>query len=309
MKIALFGATGFVGSYIVDELISEKITPRVMVRSGSEAKLSYGDQCEHIIGNIDDDMAVEDTMNGCDAVIYNIGIIREFPKEGQTYEALHFLGAKRCIDIAKKLNISRFILMSANGVKVDGTGYQKTKLMAEEYLKWSELDYTIFRPSLIFGDPRGDRPEFCTQLKKDMLSLPFPAPNFHTGLNPLNAGDFFMSPIYVKDVAKIFVKSLTSDEMIKKTYHLGGEAYSWPEIINTISNSYGKKKWIVPAPVFVIKIIASFLDKFSWFPVTKDQISMLVEGNVCTSEDIFKICDISPIPFNNESLSYLKKQL
>ncbi|GIT57575.1 MAG: hypothetical protein Ct9H300mP18_10040 [Candidatus Neomarinimicrobiota bacterium] len=65
-------------------------------------------------------------------------------------------------------------MMSANGVKVDGTGYQKTKYLAEEYLKFSNVDWTIFRPSLIFGDPRGgDRPEFCSQLKKDMLSLPF----------------------------------------------------------------------------------------------------------------------------------------
>tara|TARA_B100001996_G_C18651973_1_gene589755 strand:- start:688 stop:1611 length:924 start_codon:yes stop_codon:yes gene_type:complete len=306
MKVALFGATGFVGSYILDELISRKFKPQVMVRHGSDSKLFHRDQCKQIVGNINDENAIEETIKGCDAVIYNIGIIREFPKNGQTFEALHFQGAKRCIDIAKKLNLSRFILMTANGVKVDGTGYQKTKLMAEEYLKWSELDYTIFRPSLIFGDPRGDRPEFCTQLKKDMLSLPFPAPNFHTGLNPFNAGEFSMSPIHVKDVAKIFVQSLSSDDMIKKVYHIGGEEYSWIEIINTITSSYGKTKWTVPAPVFVIKIVASFLDRFSWFPVTKDQISMLVEGNVCKSEDLFKICDILPIPFNSESLSYLK---
>ncbi|GIT07317.1 MAG: hypothetical protein CM1200mP30_09470 [Pseudomonadota bacterium] len=45
--------------------------------------------------------------------------------------------------------------MSANGVKTDGTGYKKTKMLAEEYLKSVNLDYTIFRPSLVFGDPRG----------------------------------------------------------------------------------------------------------------------------------------------------------
>ena len=57
--------------------------------------------------------------------------------------------------------------MSANGAKIDGTGYQETKHLAEEYLKYTNLDWTIFRPSLIFGNPRSDdRPEFCTQLKK-----------------------------------------------------------------------------------------------------------------------------------------------
>jgi len=109
---------------------------------------------------------------------------------------LHFHGAKRCIDAAKELKINRFILMSANGVKKMGTGYQSTKMLAEEYLKIANLDYTIFRPSLVFGDPRGDdRPGFCSQLKKDMLSLPFPAPIFHTGLNPFKAGNFALSSI------------------------------------------------------------------------------------------------------------------
>ena len=60
--------------------------------------------------------------------------------------------------------------MSANGVKIDGTGYQKTKHLSEQYLKYTKLNWTIFRPSLVFGDPRGNnRPEFCTQLKKDMF--------------------------------------------------------------------------------------------------------------------------------------------
>ena len=91
-----------------------------------------------------------------------------FPKDVKAISAL-----------AKEKGINRFILMSANGAKMNGTSYQSTKYISEEYLKFSDLDYTIFRPSLIFGDPRGnDRPEFCTQLKKDMLNLPFPAPNF-----------------------------------------------------------------------------------------------------------------------------------
>jgi hypothetical protein len=84
---------------------------------------------------------------------------------------------------------------------VDKQSHQISKYLAEEYLKFSNIDWTIFRPSLIFGDPRGgDRPEFCSQIKKDMLSLPFPAPNFYPGLNPMNAGKFVMSPIHIKNV-------------------------------------------------------------------------------------------------------------
>jgi NADH dehydrogenase len=307
MKVALFGGTGFVGSYIVDELISQGIEPNLMVREDSEDKLLQQEMCRVIKGDIDDEKAINETLDGCSAVIYSIGIIREFPNRGITYENTHFNGAKRCIDAAKKKGISRFILMSANGAKMNGTGYQSTKFNSEEYLKFSDLDYTIFRPSLIFGDPRGnDHPEFCTQLKKDMLNLPFPAPNFHKGFNPLKAGDFAMSPIHIKDVASIFVKSIRETSSIKKTYCIGGEAYYWQEIIKTISSAYGKKKWTIPAPAIIIQGIALLFERFQWFPITKDQLTMLLESNVCQSAELFKLFDVSPIPFSPESLTYLR---
>ena len=307
MKVALFGGTGFVGSYIIDELLAQKMTPRILVRKESQSKLYQEGGYEVIQGDLDNESAIRDTIKGCEVVIYNVGIIREFPSKGITFENLHFDGAKRCIDIAKDEQVSRFILMSANGVKKNGTGYQKTKILADEYLKWSKLDYTIFRPSLVFGDPRGSgRPEFCTQLKKDMLDLPFPAPNFHTGLNLLNAGAFGLSPIHAKDVAAIFVRSINEKKTVNKVYNLGGEVYSWKEVIKIIASAYGKNKWIVPAPVFAVKFLASIFGRFAWFPITKDQLTMLVEGNICSSKDVFDMFSISPIPFNSESLSYLK---
>lgn len=139
-----------------------------------------------------------------------------------------------------------------------------------------------------------------------MLSLPFPAPSFHKGLNPFNGGKFALSPIHAMDIAKIFVHSINEKQSIKKTFALGGEAYYWKDVIKIISRAYGKNKWAVPAPVFPIKMMASILERFSWFPITKDQLTMLVEGNVCDSSDVFKLFNIEPIPFNSESLSYLK---
>jgi len=169
MKVAVFGGTGFVGSYIIDELIDNNHEPVVQVREGSESKLANSEKCKIVPGSLDDIQSIESTIKGADAIIYCVGIIREFPKKGVTFEKLHFEAPKKCIDIANSMGVKRFIMMSANGVKVDGTGYQKTKYLAEEYLKFSDLDWTIFQPSLIFGDPRGEgRPEFCSQLKKDM---------------------------------------------------------------------------------------------------------------------------------------------
>ena len=100
-----------------------------------------------------------------------------------------------------------------------------------------------------------------TQIKKDMLSLPFPAPNFYKGFNPLKAGNFAMSPIHIKDVASIFVKSIEEISLVKKTYCLGGDTYYWQDIIKIISSAYGKKKWTIPAPAIIIQGFAFLFDQ------------------------------------------------
>ena len=138
-----------------------------------------------------------------------------------------------------------------------------------------------------------------------MLSLPIPSPNFHTGLNPLQAGKFALSPIHIKNVAEFFVKSLILDKSIKKTYPLGGEAYYWKDIVLTIAKAYNKKKWMVPVPAIAIKAVAYFLERFSWLPITRDQLTMLLESNVCDSKEAFNLFEIDQIPYNTETLSYL----
>ena len=93
MNVAILGATGFVGSYIVDALVAAGHTPRALVRPGSENKLRHRERCEIVAGDVDDAAAVGRLMAGADAAIYNIGIIRDFPSKGITFEAMHYEGA------------------------------------------------------------------------------------------------------------------------------------------------------------------------------------------------------------------------
>ena len=132
MKIALFGASGFVGSYILDSIIEKGFEPSVLVREGSENKLSQPEKCRIVTGDIQNEQAINETINGTDCIIFNIGIIRQFPHQRITFDELHLQSAKRTIDIALQLNIKRFILMSANGVSPHGTEYQKTNCLSQK---------------------------------------------------------------------------------------------------------------------------------------------------------------------------------
>tara|TARA_Y100000588_G_C14156334_1_gene882785 strand:- start:455 stop:1372 length:918 start_codon:yes stop_codon:yes gene_type:complete len=305
MKIAVFGGTGFVGKYLLKSLSHHDIY--TLVRPGSENKINHLENLNIISGSISNNTDLEKTIMNCTAVIYNIGIIREFKSKGITYKKLHYEYAKRVIDQAKKYNIEHVILMSANGVKREGTGYQTTKYMAEEYLKKSGLNYTIFRPSLIFGKPDNDQ-EFCTQLRDTMINLPIPAPLFFPGLNIFKAAQFKMSPIHVENIADFFVKSIMDNQHYMKIYELGGiQSYNWKQIITTISLALNKTKWMIPAPADLIKILAFLFDRFKLFPITRDQVVMLLEGNTCQSEELFNKFEITPIEFSIKNLSYLRQ--
>ncbi len=316
MKVALIGGTGYVGSYIIDELIKNGHTPRLLVRDGSESKVIQPEKCETINGDIDDATALSETLEGCDAVIYLIALIREFPKQNLTNERLQFKGSERVAAVAEQKGVKRFLLMSALGASPDpnGSKYMQAKHLSEQAIKNTALDWTIIRPSSLFGDPRGeDRPEFCMMLDKLMLSLvpypkflPFPAPSFFTGMNPFDAGNYALSMIHVKDVASLFVKILEDKETVHQTIELGGNReVTWNEVVTSIAKATGRRVIMTPAPFFVVASIAGVFDRFSWFPAGKDQLNDLVKGSVCDSSEVLKKYEIDLTPFNVDNLKYI----
>ena len=115
MKVALFGGTGFVGSYIIDELIKSNHKPKLLVREGSEKKLLQADSCEVIPGDLGDAKALKKTISKADVVIYSIGLVREFPRKGITFQETQFDGVKQTVDIAIECGIKKYVLVSANG--------------------------------------------------------------------------------------------------------------------------------------------------------------------------------------------------
>ena len=72
-----------------------------------------------------------------------------------------------------------------------------------------------------------------------------------------------------------------------------------------MSKLHGKKKWMIPAPAIAVKAMAFFLQRFAWFPITVDQLTMLLESNVCDSKEHFELFQIEQIPYNTDTLNYL----
>ena len=303
MHVAIIGGTGFVGRHLADAFISAGHQLSLLVRPGSENRIVRPERCRIIRGDLGSPVSVNETLKNCDAAIYNVGILRELPSKGITFEEMQYHCVLRVTELAQALGVSRFMLMSANGVKPDGTSYQRTKFRAEQRALSSGLNVTIFRPSVIFGDPSG-REEFASQLYRQMISPPLPA----IGLRSANSAEntVQMSPVHVKDVAAAFVAALDDPSTFGQTYELGGpEILSWEQILERIADATGRNKWIIPMPIGLMKIPAALLDWLPFFPVTLDQLKMLEEGNTADPGSLTALIGREPRAFVGENLAYL----
>jgi NADH dehydrogenase len=118
-----------------------------------------------------------------------------------------------------------------------------------------------------------------------------------------------MSPVHVKDVATAFVQALDMPETAGHVFALcGPAALSWKEILRIIADAAGTPKRMMPAPVLLLKGLATVLDQYAFFPITRDQLTMLMEGNTCDGHNAFRTFGLQPAPFDTTTLSYLLRK-
>ncbi len=290
MQVLVTGATGFVGHEIVKELLVRGHEVRALARPGSEGKLEAAAQVEVFPGDVLDRDATMRAAAGCDAVIHLVGIIREFPRRGITFERLHVEATQNVVDAAQAAGVRRFLHMSALGARPGPADpYHVTNFQAEAYVRASGLTYTIFRPSVIYGP--GDRSInfFARQIKTFPI---FPI---------IGAGLYQMQPAPVTTVAQAFAKALELPHTENRTYDVGGpEPLTFNAILDTLAQVLGRKVWKVHLPVWPMRLAAELLGRFPWFPVTSGQIRMLLEGNTCDSRAFYQ-------DFGLESMSFIKR--
>lgn len=303
MRVFLTGATGFVGSYILRELVAQGHTARCLVRNPEAALAVAGAQVEKVKGDILKPKSFLGTMRGCDAVIHLVGIIEEQPDTGVTFEKIHYEGTVNVVDAARDAAIDRFIQMSANGARADGVSrYQTTKWQAEEYVRNAGFRaWTVFRPAVIFGDPGPDSPEFVKQVATTLIA-PFPV------LPVFGDGQYGMQPISVDEVAAAFVQALTNDKSIGKSYCVAGkEVLPYTEALDTITRAMGHEpKFKIPQPLWLARPLVQLGDTIGLLPISIDQFEMLVEGNTCDSTRFYADFELTNTPFTPENLAYVK---
>jgi NADH dehydrogenase len=147
--------------------------------------------------------------------------------------------------------------------------------------------------------------EFATQLFNEMVRPPIPAVNFFSGRDP-KKGAVVMSPVHIEDVASAFLTALENDECVGKTYALGGpEVLTWKEMVSRIAAATDQRKWFLPMPIALMRVGATLFDWLPFFPVTREQLTMLEEGNVADAAVVKALIGREPMSFSTTNLDYL----
>ncbi|PLY12798.1 MAG: NAD-dependent dehydratase [Desulfuromonas sp.] len=287
MRVFVTGGTGFVGHELLRQLTGSGHGARVLVRADSGDKVLQHPLVESVCGDVTEPNSLEGLLKDCEAVIHLVGVIREFPRRDITFQKLHVEATRRILAAAEAQGVERYLHMSANGTREGAaTSYHRTKWQAEEAVRNSSLNWTIFRPSLIYG--RND--QFINMLAEQIRKLPV--------VPVIGDGQYRMSPVAVEDVAKGFVSALEDTQTEGGTFHCGGpQAVSYNDLLDQVADAMGKTP---PAklhhPVWLMTPFIRALEGLSAFPITRDQLTMLLEGNVCDPRHWCEACGIVPKP-------------
>jgi NADH dehydrogenase len=238
LRIVVLGGTGFVGSHLVPHLANAGHRITVLSRNRERHRdLAVLPGSAVLSRNVYDPTALAHAFAGADAVINLVGILNEKGYDGSGFRRAHVDLTRIVIDAMGRAGVRRLLQMSALRTGDGGQSwYLKTRAEAEALVRASTLDWTIFRPGVIFGPGDGLFNRF-----RQLLAL---AP-----VLPLARAGTKFAPVYVRDVAEAFSRALVDPATIGETYEIyGPDVMTLAEIVRYTARHAGMKRGVIGLP-------------------------------------------------------------
>ncbi|MFQ5794835.1 MAG: SDR family oxidoreductase [Candidatus Bipolaricaulia bacterium] len=298
--ILMTGGTGFVGSYLVKALREDDCKVRVLVREHSDTKTLKELGIELSVGDVIDPASLDPAVDGVDTVIHLVSIAEE--RGAARFESICWRGTDNVVEVAKAAGIQRMIHMSALGVEPDErSAYLLNKWKGQQTVENSGLDYTVLRPSVIFG--KGDG--FFTKLASVIRTSP--------GIMPIiGSGASRFQPIWIEDVIRCTLSTLQNEEgkFSKKTLELGGSRIlTFEEIVNVVMEAMQVRKPKVHLPAGLVSFGSRAMKAVGIpSPITPEQVYLVGKDNVTEPVDsVERHFGFEPRGLEAKHLDYLKQ--
>jgi NADH dehydrogenase len=275
-RITVFGASGFIGRYVVKRLAASGAIVRAAMRdpvAGAFLKpMGTVGQVVPMRADITDREAVVEAVHGADSVINLVGILYE--RGRRSFQAIHADGADHLAAAARAAGVSEFVQVSAIGADAQSpSAYARSKAAGEAAVQRSFPAAVIIRPSIVFGAEDEFFNRFAT-----MARLSPVLPLFGGGMTRFQ-------PVYVGDVAEAIVRALGNPAAAGRTYEIGGpRVATFRELLELMLEETGRKTCFVSVPFGLAKLQAMVCELLPVPPLTRDQVTMLQRDNVCSAD-------------------------
>ena len=275
MHVLVTGGTGFVGRNLCEELASRGHEVTALSRHPDEKPTPAG--VETVEGDVEDYDSLVGPVAAADAVVNLVALSPLFkPKGGnERHFEVHLDGTKNVVRAMEEHGVDRLVQMSFQGASPDSTvSALRAKGEAELVVKASDLDWTILRPSVIFGDGG----EFIGFTK--LLTTPYV-----TGLP--GGGKTRFQPIWISDMVKIMADSLEDDRHVHQSYDIvGPDKLTLADVTELAYAADGKPVTILPIPMPLARFALRIADPLPFVPFGMDQYRSLKEDNTTESDDL-----------------------
>lgn len=275
MRILVTGGTGFVGTHVVNRLLQRGHAVAVLARNPLKTVNRYNRPVETVAGDVLDPASLARAAAGREAVVHLVGIIHE--RGPQSFDRMHREATENVVAAAEGAGVRRYLHMSAMGSFEDSPSeYGRSKAAGERAGRASRLDWTVFRPSIIFGPGDG------------FVSLLAPIVKRNPGFIPvIGPGTTKFQPVSIHDVARVFAEALEKPETVGRAFEVGGpEVLTLNDIYREIAVAVGKPaKPLIHFPLWYGRLLAA---AFEWLarkglftdpPLTRDQLRSLSRDN------------------------------
>lgn len=280
MKVLVAGGTGFIGRHLCRELADRDHEVTALARTPDKQGLP--DEVTVAEGDVTDAETMRSAIAGHEAVVNLVSLspLFEPPGGNERHDAIHRVGTQHCVQAAASADVDRFLQVSALGADPDGpTHYIRAKGAAETLVRNATVDWTIVRPSVVFGEG-AEFLDFTKQLKRWFApGLPFyPLPG---------GGSTRFQPIHVAELVAMMAEMLDEEEHANEVYELGGpEVLTLREVTEMVYAAEEKDIRIVSLPMSLARVGLRVLGAVPGFPMGPDQYRSLQFDNTTTTNDI-----------------------
>jgi len=267
--VVVLGGTGFVGRHVVPRLSADGHRVTVFARRRADARhLILLPTVQVVESDALDTAALLSRTRDATVVVNLVGILNERGRD--TFARVHVDAARAVVDACERNGVARLLHMSA--INADPAGpskYLRSKGEAEAIVAGSKLDWTIFRPSVIFG--REDA--FLNLFAHLQKLLPVMA---------LAAPDARFAPVFVGDVAQAFATSLRADATVRQRYELcGPQTYTLEALVRYVGEVTGHPRPIVRLSPSLSRLQARVLELLPGPLMSRDNLASMQRDAVC----------------------------